>query len=494
MRTGSRLRILVRSFTAIAAAGLVAWASGCVTNPATGENEFSLLSRADEIQLGTQGDAEIVAQYGLYDDAAVTRYVDSLGQVIAARSDDPTLVWTFRVLDSPVINAFALPGGFVYVTRGLLAHVQDEAQLAVVLGHEIGHVTARHTARRYTSGQLASLGVGLGSVLFEDVRPFLGEIQTGLGLLFLKFSRDDESQADELGVKYAAKLGYRVEDAAKFFETLNRLQQKQGGSIPTWASTHPDPADRSQHVLAHAQKYHQQFPAAVLIGGDPEAFVPRFRDIVFGADPRQGYVSGDMFYHPTLRFQFRVPSGWAVENSNTQVQLAPNVAQPTAGMVLTASEGNDPQAVATAFATDNKAQVVSSSQAVVNGLTAWKMVSVIRLEDGSSLEALSYFIRKQTPAGWFIFAFHGYTAQDLYAGMSDTFNATAITFNEVTDPAVLARVPYRLDVFKAPRTDQFGSLVQPNAAAGVELLDLAIMNQREIADQVSAGVSLKQVK
>jgi predicted Zn-dependent protease len=465
--------------------------NSCVTNPATGESEFSLLSQAQEKELGTQGDVEIVAQYGVYEDAAVSQYVDGLGQALAAKSESPSLGWTFRVLDSPVINAFALPGGFVYVTRGLLAHIENEAQLAVVIGHEIGHVTARHTARRYTSAQLAGLGLGLGGILFEDARPYLGAVETGLSLLFLKYSRDDENQADELGVRYATRGGYMASEGSKFFHTLKRLSdQQQGGALPTWASTHPDPVDREQHVLNVAAENAALFPGVVLGGTSVEAFVPRFNNIVFGQNPRQGFVQGGVFYHPDLRIQFSVPTGWNVFNSPSQVQMAPNTQTVEAAIVMQATSGTSPSAVASSFISANKATVIENVPTTVNGFTAQRVKTNITLDDGSVLTALSYFIQKES----LIYIFHGYSAQAKFNTYSATFENVFTSFRAVTDAAVLAVQPYRLDVFSAPRTDIFSALVQANAAAGVTVTDLAIMNQREVAETVTSGASLKQVK
>lgn len=482
-------------WTLLAMIALLCAVNGCVTNPATGKSEFSLLSREDEIALGRQGDAEIVAQFGIYDDQGVARYVDSLGQVLAKSSDDPNLVWTFRVLDSPVINAFALPGGYVYVTRGLLAYMGNEAQLAVVLGHEIGHVTARHTARQYTSSQLAGLGVGLGSILFEDVRPFLGAIETGLQLLFLKYSRDDERQADELGVKYASKVGYQAGEGSKFFTTLKRIQdQEEGGALPGWASTHPDPVEREQTIINLAQQYAQQFPGEETKGLNAAAFIPRFDNIVFGQNPRHGFVQNNVFYHPDLRFQFNVPSGWNVANFATQVQMAPAVQQPDAAAILAAVPDADPQTAAQQFVNANSAAVVETQAGTVNGLAAHRLVTNITLEDGGVLSALSYFIRKSTPEGTLLFVFHGYSTQARFSSYRSTLDASFNSFREVTDGSVLAVTPFRLDVFTASRTDLFSSLVQANANAGVTLQDLAILNQRQTGDQVQSGSVLKRVE
>ena len=484
--------IVKRLFLTVFLAGFSVLA-GCVTNPATGEKEFSLLSREDEIALGRQGDAEIVAQYGVYDDQEVARYVDSLGQALASQSDDPSLQWTFRVLDSPVINAFALPGGYVYVTRGLLAYMQNEAQLAVVLGHEIGHVTARHTARQYTSSQLAGLGVGLGAILFEDVRPFLGAVETGLQLLFLQYGRDDERQADELGVKYATKVGYEASEGSKFFTTLKRISdQQEGGMLPTWASTHPDPAEREQNIINLAAQYRQQFPNTGQRGTNAEAFVPRFENIIFGQNPRQGFVQSGFFYHPELRFQFRVPSGWAVSNFATQVQMVPNTAQPDAAMVFLTAPNQNPSTAASQFVSENGAQALESQAGTLGGFPAHRLRTSITLEDGSVLSALSYFIQKPTPEGTMLFMFHGYTDQARYSSYASTFETVFTSFSEVTDGGVLGVQPFRLDIFQAPRTDQFQSLVQASAITTVD--DLAIMNQRTVSDQVAAGTSLKQVR
>ncbi len=481
---GRTLILLVAVMTAI---------SGCVTNPATGEKEFSLLSPAQEKELGAQGDQEIVATYGIYNDAAVTAYVNEMGQKLAAVSDAPNLGYTFRVLDSPVINAFALPGGYIYVTRGLLAYLENDAQLAMVLGHEIGHVTARHSAKQYTSAQLANVGVGLGSVLFEDIEPFLGAIQTGLQLLFLKYGRDDERQSDELGVEYATRAGYQASEGAKFFTTLKRIQdQQQGGSLPTWASTHPDPAEREATIVQRAEYWHGQLPNIQLGGVNPEVYVPRLENIVFGTDPRQGFIEGGVFYHPTLQFQFPVPQGWQLANFSAQIQMAPESGE--AIVVMTTAQGVDPATAAQQFVNENQASVIESKGGTVNGLNAYRVRSDVNLEnsDGSvgTISVLSYFIRK----GDMLYVFHGYTDRSRFSGYANTFESIFGNFRQVTDANVLNVRPFRVDVFQAPRTDEFRALVQANSSAGLGIEDLAIMNQRSTTDQVQAGTPLKQVE
>src|SRR5438552_10944197 len=182
---------------------IAALASACATNPVTGKRQLALMSEAQEIAAGQQNDAEVRRDMGVYENRALQQYVSEIGMRLAAISERPNLPWHFTVVDVPAVNAFALPGGYIYITRGILPFLDDESQLAGVLGHEIGHVTARHAVEQYSKATGAQLGVILGSI-FVPGGAQLGQVaQTGLGLLFLKNSRDDEAQADQLGVHYA---------------------------------------------------------------------------------------------------------------------------------------------------------------------------------------------------------------------------------------------------------------------------------------------------
>lgn len=460
---------------------------GCVTNPATGENEFSLLSRAEEIALGQEADAQIVAEFGVYDDPQLQAWVDGMGQKIAAVSDDPDLVYTFRILDSEVINAFALPGGFVYVTRGLLAYLENDAQLAMVLGHEIGHITARHSAKQYTNQVLAGLGLGLGSVLFEDIRPFLGTIETGMQLLFLSYSRDNETQSDTLGVKYATLAGYEAAEGAEFFVTLQRLQEQQGTTIPTWASTHPNPANREQNIIQRAAEWKAARPDITLGGINPEVYIPRLENLTFGQNPRHGFVQNNTFYHPDLTFQFPVPSGWSVANYATQVQMVSQDERAIA--LMTTSNTSSPSAAAAEFRGGQGITALEQANDNINGFPAVRLRSNIQTNDGI-LGVLSYFIQKDGV----IYVFHGYTAQAQLGVYLSTFEGIFRNFAQLTNSSILAVQPYRLDAFTAPRTDVFSSLVGANPNVGLDIEGMAILNQRQVNEQVTQGAHLKEIK
>lgn len=202
----------------------------CAVNPVTQKRELMLLSRSDEMALGQQSDAEITATYGIYPDPVLSQYITEVGKKLAAVSHQPDLEFRFRVLDSPVVNAFAVPGGFVYMTRGILAYLNDEAELAGVMGHEIGHITARHSARMYSQAQIAQAGLVLGAALSKTFRQFAGLAQAGLTVLFLSFSREHERQADDLGVLYASKAGYDGSRMASMFISLQKLNPSPAGT------------------------------------------------------------------------------------------------------------------------------------------------------------------------------------------------------------------------------------------------------------------------
>ena len=183
----------------LAAAVSLALISACATNPATGKKQIMLVGEAQEIAMGQEADKEVASSLGLYPDEALQAYVASLGKELAAKGERPSLPWTFRVVDDPTVNAFALPGGFIYVTRGILTHLNSEAELASVIGHEIGHVTARHTVSQITKSQLATLGLVAGMIVRPELAQLRGSRPGRMQLMFLKFGRNDEQQADDLG-------------------------------------------------------------------------------------------------------------------------------------------------------------------------------------------------------------------------------------------------------------------------------------------------------
>jgi predicted Zn-dependent protease len=230
---------------------LLCVAVACSINPATGKRELVLYSEADEIQIGRENDASLVESLGMYPDDGLQEYVQALGERLAENSERPHLPWTFRVVDDPVVNAFALPGGYIYITRGILAYLNTESELAGVVGHEIGHVTARHGVSQMSRAQLTNYGLVIGSAASEDVARWAGVAGQGMGLLFLKYSRDDEKQSDDLGLRYLLRAGYDPRPMADVYGTLKAVAESSGaGRIPSLLSTHPDPGNRRDRILS----------------------------------------------------------------------------------------------------------------------------------------------------------------------------------------------------------------------------------------------------
>jgi predicted Zn-dependent protease len=207
-----------------------AFLGACATNPVTGKREFSLMSEAQEIQIGQELDVEVQREMGVYGDRAIQAYVSDIAQRMAGVSERPRLPWQFTVVDVPAVNAFALPGGYIYLTRGILPYLDDEAELAGVLGHEIGHVTARHAAQAYTRATGTGLGVAIASIFVPAARPFGSLAETAVGVLFLKYGRDDELEADRLGARYEFQTGWDPAGVPDLLNTLaSRGDRRQAG-------------------------------------------------------------------------------------------------------------------------------------------------------------------------------------------------------------------------------------------------------------------------
>jgi predicted Zn-dependent protease len=280
---------------------MMAWLvlGSCAKNPVTGKRDLMLLSEGQEVAMGKQSDPEIVKFFGLYEDKDLQQFIDEKGQQMADISHRKNLDYEFKIVDSPVVNAFAVPGGYVYFTRGIMAHFNNEAEFAGVLGHEIGHIAARHSAKQYSNAMLAQLGLVAGAALSPEFAQFADLAQNGIGLLFLKFGRDAESQSDKLGVEYSTKIKYDAKQMASFFQTLERLQGQGGEEVPTFLSTHPDPADREVKVAKLADDWKRKTKSETL-KVNRDSYLRMIDGIDYGEDPKQGFVEQHVFYHQVM--------------------------------------------------------------------------------------------------------------------------------------------------------------------------------------------------
>jgi len=457
----------------------------CAVNPVTGKRELMLVSEQQEIELGAQTDEQIAATYGIYDNPALTGYVDRLGQNMARLTHRPNLQYHFKVLDTSVINAFAVPGGYVYVTRGILAYLNDEAELAGVVGHELGHVNARHSAQQMSQMQLAQLGLGLGMMLSEKLQKYAGLVEFGVSMLFLKFSRDNERQADDLGVEYGSKSGYDMYRMASFFETLERMDPNSGGGLPDWFSTHPNPVDRIGAVNRKVTEYRKSLPA-MQYALKKDDYLKTVNGIVFGDDPRQGYVEGNAFYHPSLKITFPIPAGWQVNNTPSQVQIVSEAQD--AVIMLSAVNSSSSSQAADQFIQQTNATVSSRERVSLNGLQSEKIVARL-VSEQDTLQTLSHFIAKSGT----VYVLHGLTGRTGYSKYAPTFSKTAGGFRNLTDASKINVKPQTLTVKAATRAGSLRNVLKQFGAPDGELENLAIMNGMQLTDNVAVGTRIKTV-
>ncbi len=297
--------------------------TGCSINPATGGKQFTaLMSPSQELQIGAQEHSKIIKQYGIYDDKKLGAYMSSVGEKVVQYTERPEVDYKFYLLDSPMVNAFALPGGYIYMTRGLLSLANSEAEMAGVLAHETGHITARHSAERYSRGVVTSLGAMVlsAAVGSSGVSQALG---IGSDLFMKSYSRGQEMQADSLGIRYLSRSGYAPKAMAGFLSNLqadkalnDMVDKKKSVKGGGYFATHPATQERVNQSVAQAQQYAGQ-------GIDNRNEYLRMLDgMIYGDSAVQGFARGDSFYHPDMGFKFSVPKGYKIINQPSQVIAA----------------------------------------------------------------------------------------------------------------------------------------------------------------------------
>lgn len=461
--------------------------NSCAKNPVTGRNDFMLMSKEQEIAMGKQSDPEIKAFFGIYEDPKLQQFIADKGKQMAAVSHRPDLPYQFKVVDSPVVNAFAVPGGFVYFTRGIMAHFNNEAEFAGVLGHEIGHITARHSAKQYSNATLAQIGLIAGSVISPEFAQVADLAGTGVQLLFLKFGRDAESQSDKLGVEYSTKIGYDAAEMAGFFQTLDRLSSG-GEEVPTFLSTHPDPANRETKVAREAASWRKKVDATNL-KVNRDNYLRMIDGIVYGEDPKQGFVENNVFYHPVLKFQFPTPSQWVVQNTPQAVQMGePNG---RALMLFTIAQGNSLEAAARGLLQSYKLTLVESRQENVNGLPAIAMIADQQQQNQEQgVRTLCYVIQH----GQNIYAMIGASSVADFNGYAQLFQNSMQGFRELTDQEKINRQPERVRIKTVQQTATLGNALSRLGVDQKRMEELAILNGMTLNDRVEQGMLIKVVE
>ncbi len=466
-------------------------------SPITGQKRAYAYSWDQEVQIGKDVDSEIVREFGLYDDEGVADYFNEISKVILENSHmrrEETAdqfretVFTFRVLDSPVVNAFALPGGYVYVTRGLMAHMNNEAQLAVVIGHEIGHVAARHASQRGLQQTIGSVVVLGGAILGQELLGLPGETILNLssqaaGLLFLSYSRNHERESDRLGVEYAAKTGYVAAEGAAFFTSLKRISERAGQSIPSLLSTHPDPGERERNIPRKAREWEENGYEQTIL--NTETYMEILDGMIYGENPRNGFREENTYFHPELAFHFPIPQNWIMINQPSQVVLL-SPEQDAVMILRIDNESSNARESVQSFLSANNIETDDQRANQSGNLTAYEANFFIQDENqnlGVNIYALEYGSR--------VYRFINYTERNKFDSMKPRFAETTGGFRQLDDQRILNINPVRLSIRQLDRDTRFRDLLPQSLPMNIAPEEIAIVNQVYLDDTIPAGTFVK---
>lgn len=470
--------------------------AACATNPVTGKSQVSLLSEAEELAIGQQQDAEIRREMGVYDDAELQRYVTNIGLDLARTSHRPNLPWTFTVVDNPAINAFALPGGYIYLTRGILAYLDDESELAGVLGHEIGHVTARHAVQAYTRQAEANLALTVLSIFVPSTQPFAQVGAGGLGVLFLKHDREAELEADRLGVEYESTAGWDPSGMPRFLATLARVDALSERGVPNWLSTHPAPGAR----VGKAEPVAGKFASATATRVNRDQYQERIDGLVFGDNPKDGVVRGNVFLHPMLRIGLEFPDGWDVTNSPDAVLAQ----EPGTEHYMVLQEIEQPRGLRQGSGAQGGQSIADAAVAAMRkaGYTAVDG----RLERINGLEAYVGLYRGNAKGkgkvqmraahigmGGQIYVVAGFAPEAEFDRVDRELQPSLKSFRQLSANEAAQVRPNRVDFYVVRQGDSWQSIAARQGKGIVTAATLAIMNDREVNVQPQPGDRVKIV-
>ena len=456
--------------------------AACAVNPATGRREISLVSEAREIEMGREADPEIQASLGIVEDPELRVYVADLGARLAATSERPSLPWSFKVVDDPMVNAFALPGGFIYLTRGILARFDSEAELAGVLGHEIGHVTARHSVSQMSRQQLQQIGLGVGMILSENVRRARDALGAGLQLLSLRYSRGDETESDELGLRYMARAGYDGSALLGVFRMLADVSGNSEGRVPEWQLTHPHPENREEHIGALLAAPGQVTGGTV----GREEYLDRIDGLVYGENPREGFFREGTVLHPDLGFPITFPTGWRGINERTVVAaLAPR----EDGVVTLSIEpaGAEPLGALRSFLAQEGVSAGRVREETTDGVVRARATFGATTPDGEVLGEVAF-----ATLGGSLYRVTGYASTGRWDAHADAVSRALTSLRPLTDPAALAVQPQRLEIVTLPEAMSIRDFAA-RYPGPVPVEELARLNRRGPDEIVPAGLRLKRI-
>jgi predicted Zn-dependent protease len=465
--------------------------AACETNTATGRNIFTLGSTIEDDQkIGAEQHPKIIQEFGgVYDDPNVTAYIAIIGARMAAASELPHIPWHFTVLNNEELNAFALPGGYVYITRGLLALAANEAEVAGVLGHEVGHVTARHTAERQGDATLAGLGAAVAGLLLGDAG---GQLANTVGSGYVQhYSQSQEFEADTLGARYLSRTGYQIGAMGDFLSKMrdytalqNKLAGRPANAVDKsdFFASHPRTLDRVQQATAEAAKLNGSGTAL-----NRETYLQTIQGMTFGDDPSQGVVRGRVFIHPTLMFRFEAPEGFRLINQPDAVlAIGPN------GAIAKFDMARGQRGTAADFLRrtyGQKASLQDLQRIDVNGMDGATATARGRTSAGDA--DIRLIAIKQNDERLFQFTFATPTSQT--ARLSEPLRRMTYSLRSITAQEAAAVKPWRIQIQRVGAGDTVASLAGRMAMSDNKEEWFRTLNGLHASDQVQAGQMVKLV-
>jgi predicted Zn-dependent protease len=437
---------------------------------------------------GAKPDPQVIAQFGLFENPALQQYITTQGKRMTTISDRPG-DYGFTIVDSPIINAFATPDGHVYFTRGIMAYFNNEAQFTGVLGHELGHITARHGQKQQTRSTITSILLAGASMASSRIASIAQPLSSVVGVGLLKYSRDAENEADGLGVKYSTKVGYDAAQMADFFLTLERTEKASGGgSTPGFLSTHPNSADRYQRVKGLAAQAKQTAGGRALTV-NRDSYLRSIDGLPYGDDPRQGFVEGGTFYLPDQKLRLPVPSGWKTQNSPEQFQMAEPNGKAIVALVAAGSGTLD--AAAQSLAKQLSLTSPSAQPTTVNSFPA---VVVEGDQTASSSQSAPAHVRAYLiQDGKSVYALIGLAPTASFGTYAPQFDQVAQGFQRLTEADKLNRQPEHIRIKTATGTTTLASALAANGVPAKRYEEVAILNGMQTTDRLSKGMLFKVV-
>ncbi|MCX5885823.1 MAG: M48 family metalloprotease [Proteobacteria bacterium] len=462
----------------------------CAINPVTKRSEFVLMSEEQEIEFGRRLDPEIVKEYGNYESLALQEYVNQVGQKLARISDRPDLVFHFKVVNTPDVNAFALPGGYVYVTRGILAYLNSEAELAGVIGHEIGHVNARHAVRQYTQAAGYQIASGVLSIFVPEARNF-GQLTDIIFLGISRgYSREYELEADELGIKYAAQAGYDPQAVHSFLSTLEQMEKEnKEKTYHGLFSTHPETRTRIDKAIEEV-KNNPALTSKTFAVMSAE-YKARIDGLLYGPDPKEGIVVKNVFLHPDLRIEITFPEGWKINNGRDVLSAKhPEKNYYLQMMVQDMGKWVPVEQAAREISQKFHMREISGMATRINGLEAYvgnyqgsmKELGVIGIKGG-------FIIR-----GDKIYPLLGFSPLEEFKKVEHIFTSAIYSFRELSLEEAESIKPARVRLYTVQKNETFDTIAKEIKGGTEDGKTLALINGFNPGATPPAGEKIKVVE